>query len=173
MVEHGPVAQGIEHRFPKPGVVGSNPTGVTMKCEVSGLGRWPFSLARQCRPGAMAARLGGMRLLTGRCRARLWWVAARRLHMCLQKSPRARRTALLARGRLPMFGALGLYWPPVGLVVVLVVPLLVVVLSVLVLAPLVAGSGPLEITRVIVAPLLALVADCETTVPCATLELYW
>ena len=63
-----------------------------------------------------------------------------------------------------MFGALGLYWPPVGLVVVL---------SVLVLAPLVAGSGPLEITRVIVAPLLALVADCETTVPCATLELYW
>ena len=165
MVEHGPVAQGIEHRFPKPGVVGSNPTGVTMKCEVSGLGRWPFSLARQCRPGAMAARLGGMRLSNGRCCARLWWVAARRTHMCLQKkSPRARRTALLARGRLPMFGALGLYWPPVGLVVVL---------SVLVLAPLVAGSGPLEITRVIVAPLLALVADCETTVPCATLELYW
>ena len=26
---HGPVAQGIEHRFPKPGVDGSNPPGVT------------------------------------------------------------------------------------------------------------------------------------------------
>ncbi len=47
MVEHGPVAQGIEHRFPKPGVVGSNPTGVTMKRQVSGLGRWPFFMRVQ------------------------------------------------------------------------------------------------------------------------------
>ena len=29
--EHGPVAQGIEHRFPKPGVGGSNPSGGTRK----------------------------------------------------------------------------------------------------------------------------------------------
>ena len=28
---YGPVAQGIEHRFPKPGVDGSNPPGVTIR----------------------------------------------------------------------------------------------------------------------------------------------
>ena len=63
---------------------------------------------------------------------------------------------------------------PVLVVPFVVPPVLFVVVSLFVLlAPLVAGSGPLEITRVIVAPLLALVADCEMTVPCATLELYW
>ena len=33
---HGPVAQGIEHRFPKPGVDGSNPPGVTSTYSRSG-----------------------------------------------------------------------------------------------------------------------------------------
>lgn len=31
MAWHGPVAQGIEHRFPKPGVARSNRAGVTRK----------------------------------------------------------------------------------------------------------------------------------------------
>lgn len=147
MVEHGPVAQGIEHRFPKPGVVGSNPTGVTMKRQVSGLGRWPFSLVRT--PVARTLR-----------RRALWRASMVRVSKWYlpRKSPRARRTAPLARGRCSMFWVSSPYWPPAESFVVPV--LVVVVLPVLLLAaPLVAGSGPLEITRVIVAPLLALVAD--------------
>ena len=34
---HAPVAQGIEHRFPKPGVAGSNPAGGTAEKIVESL----------------------------------------------------------------------------------------------------------------------------------------